>query len=102
MADSIIIEDLGAVRQITLNRPQAFNSFDREMGATFQSALDDAGNDDGVRCIVITGEGRAFCAGQDLKEVTAPDAPNFKVIVEQTYNQSIRRICSIKSQLLQL
>jgi len=100
MADSIIIKDLGAVRQITLNRPKAFNSFDIEMGAAFQNALDEAGNDDGVRCIVIRGEGRAFCAGQDLKEVTAPDAPNFKVIVEKTYNQSIRRICSIKKPVI--
>ena len=100
MANSIITKDLGAVRQITLNRPQAFNSFDREMGAAFQNALDEAGNDDRVRCIVIRGEGRAFCAGQDLKEVTAPDAPNFKVIVEKTFNQSIRRICSIKKPVI--
>ena len=63
-------------------------------------ALDEAGKDDSVRCIVIKGEGRAFCAGQDLKEVTAPDAPNFKVIVEETYNQSIRRICSIKKPII--
>ena len=100
MADSIIIEDKGATRYITLNRPHAFNSFDRKMGAAFQQALDDAGSDEGVRCIVIKGEGRAFCAGQDLKEVTAPDAPNFKVIVEETYNRSIKRICSIKKPIV--
>ena len=100
MADSIIIENNGAIRTITLNRPKAFNSFDREMGPAFQTALDEAGKDDSVRCIVIKGEGRAFCAGQDLKEVTAPDAPNFKVIVEETYNQSIRRICSIKKPII--
>lgn len=100
MADSILIEDKGAVRLITLNRPKAFNSFDRTMGKAFQEALDAAGNDDSVRCIVIKGEGRAFCAGQDLKEVTAPDAPNFKVIVEETYNASIRRICSIKKPII--
>ena len=45
------------------------------MGKTFQEALDAAGQDDSVRCIVIKGEGRAFCVGQDL-EVTAPDAPD--------------------------
>ena len=100
MADSIIIENNGAIRTITLNRPQVFNSFDREMGAAFQTALDEAEKDDRVRCIVIKGEGKAFCAGQDLKEVTAPDAPNFKVIVEETYNQSIRRICSIKKPII--
>ena len=100
MADSIIIENTGAVRIITLNRPKAFNSFDRVMGSAFQTALDEAGRDDSVRCIVIKGEGRAFCAGQDLKEATAPDAPNFKIIVEETYNQSIRRICSIKKPII--
>tara|TARA_B100001564_G_scaffold27122_1_gene20114 strand:- start:126 stop:905 length:780 start_codon:yes stop_codon:yes gene_type:complete len=100
MENSIITDDNGAIRTITLNRPKAFNSFDREMGAAFQTALDEAGKDDSVRCIVIKGEGRAFCAGQDLKEVTAPDAPNFKTIVEETYNQSIRRICSIKTPII--
>jgi 2-(1,2-epoxy-1,2-dihydrophenyl)acetyl-CoA isomerase len=100
MSDSILIEDKGAVRIITLNRPKAFNSFDRTMGKTFQEALDAAGQDDSVRCIVIKGEGRAFCAGQDLKEVTAPDAPDFRVIVEETYNQSIKRICSIKKPII--
>jgi 2-(1,2-epoxy-1,2-dihydrophenyl)acetyl-CoA isomerase len=70
------------------------------MGRAFQQALDNAAEDDNVRCIVITGEGRAFCAGQDLKEVTAPDAPNFKVIVEETYNSSIRRICSMRKPIV--
>ena len=100
MADSIIIEDKGAVRYITLNRPKAFNSFDREMGASFQEALDNAGIDNSVRCIVIKGEGRAFCAGQDLKEVTAPEAPNFKVIVEETHNRSIKKISYIKKPII--
>ena len=70
------------------------------MGRAFQEELDKAASDDSVRCIVITGEGRAFCAGQDLKEVTAPDAPNFKVIVEETYNASIRRICAMRKPIL--
>ena len=100
MTDSIIIENKRSVRFIVLNRPHAFNSFDREMGSAFQQALDNAGSDDSVRCIVIKGEGKAFCAGQDLKEVTAPDAPNFRVIVEETYNRSIKRICSIKKPVI--
>ena len=100
MSESIQITNKGSVRYITLNRPQAFNSFDRVMGRAFQEELDKAASDDSVRCIVITGEGRAFCAGQDLKEVTAPDAPNFKVIVEETYNASIRRICAMRKPIL--
>jgi 2-(1,2-epoxy-1,2-dihydrophenyl)acetyl-CoA isomerase len=100
MSSSIKIENKGAVRHLTFNRPKAFNSFDREMGKAFQEALDDAAVDDSVRCIVITGEGRAFCAGQDLKEVTAPDAPDFKIIVEETYNASIRRICAMRKPII--
>jgi 2-(1,2-epoxy-1,2-dihydrophenyl)acetyl-CoA isomerase len=100
MSESIQIKNKGAVRYITLNRPEAFNSFDRVMGRAFQEELDKAASDDSVRCIVITGEGRAFCAGQDLKEVTAPDAPNFKIIVEETYNASIRRICAMRKPIV--
>jgi len=100
MSESIQIKNKGAVRYITLNRPEAFNSFDRVMGRAFQEELDNAASDDAVRCIVITGEGRAFCAGQDLKEVTAPDAPNFKIIVEETYNASIRRICAMRKPIV--
>ena len=98
MSDSILIEDKGAVRVITLNRPKAFNSFDRTMGKTFQEALDAAGQDDSVRCIVIKGEGRAFCAGQDLKEVTAPDAPDFRVIVERLTIKVSNEFVQLKSQ----
>lgn len=100
MADSILIEDKGAVRYITLNRPKSYNSFNREMGIAFQEALDNASIENSVRCIVIKGEGRAFCAGQDLKEVTAHDAPNFKVIVEETYNNSIKRISYIRKPII--
>jgi 2-(1,2-epoxy-1,2-dihydrophenyl)acetyl-CoA isomerase len=96
MSNSILISNREAVRTITLNRPEVFNSFNRAMGQAFQEALDDAGSDPSVRCVIITGAGRAFCAGQDLKEVTAPDAPDFTVIVEETYNASIRRIPSHK------
>ncbi|PCJ82339.1 MAG: 2-(1,2-epoxy-1,2-dihydrophenyl)acetyl-CoA isomerase [Bacteroidetes bacterium] len=100
MSESIKVENKGGVRFIILNRPHAFNSFDREMGKSFQKELDLAAEDDSVRCLVITGEGRAFCAGQDLKEVTAPDAPDFKIIVEETYNASIRRIFNMRKPII--
>jgi 2-(1,2-epoxy-1,2-dihydrophenyl)acetyl-CoA isomerase len=100
MSNFILISDRSNVRTIALNRPEVFNSFTREMGQQFQQALDAAASDPNVRCVVITGEGRAFCAGQDLKEVTAPDAPDFTVIVEETYNQSIRRIRSMEKPVI--
>ena len=85
---------------ITLNRPDVFNSFDQNMGKSFQSALDEAAGNSSVRCVVITGTGRAFCAGQDLKEVTSENSPGFKVIVEETYNRSIRRICDMEKPVV--
>jgi len=100
MSNFILISDRSNVRTIALNRPEVFNSFTREMGQQFQQALDAAASDPNVRCVVITGEGRAFCAGQDLKEVTAPDAPDFTVIVEETYNQSIRRIRNMEKPVI--
>ena len=100
MSNSISISNRNGVRAIRLNRPEVFNSFNREMGKDFQQALDDAASDSSVRCVIITGEGRAFCAGQDLKEVTAPDAPDFTVIVEETYNQSIRRIRNMEKPVI--
>ena len=100
MADSIIIENNGAIRTITLNRPQAFNSFDREMGAAFQTALDEAEKDDRVRCIVIKGEGKAFCAGQDLIEATQKEGPSLTEIVEEHYNPIIKQIRSIEKPVI--
>ena len=88
------------VLTITLNRPDVFNSFDQDMGKSFQSVLDEAAGDPSVRCVVITGEGRAFCAGQDLKEVTSENSPGFRVIVEETYNRSIRRICDMEKPVV--
>lgn len=68
------VDSSGAVRTLTLNRPQALNSFTMEMHAQLRSALDEAAADASVRCIVLTGAGRGFCAGQDLSDpVIAPD-----------------------------
>ena len=70
-----------------LNRPEVFNSFNREMALKLQSVLDDCENNQEVRAIVLTGNGKAFCAGQDLKEVTSPELnPGFKKILEEHYN----------------
>src|SRR6476620_11743311 len=81
---------------IRLNRPEVFNSFNREMALLLQDTLDKCASDDNIRAIVITGEGKAFCAGQDLKEVTTPELmPGFRKILEEHYNPIIERIRSI-------
>ena len=75
-----------------LNRPEVFNSFNREMALELQSALKDASTDDSVRAVVLTGEGKAFCAGQDLQEVTDPNGPELPKIVSEHYNPIIELI----------
>jgi len=54
---------------LTLNRPEKYNSVTEPMAEELQEALDDAAQNDKVRCVLLTGEGKAFCAGQDLPEV---------------------------------
>ena len=76
MTDSIVLERDGAITKVLLNRPQAFNAFDFEMIERFSSCLMDLAVDDNVRGLVITGAGKAFCAGGDLKWALAfPQGP---------------------------
>lgn len=65
---TVLTEDRGAVRIITLNRPERLNAITEQLIADLNAALVDAQADDGVRAIVLTGAGRAFCAGDDLHE----------------------------------
>ena len=70
----VLVTQSGAVRTLALNRPQALNSFNGELHAALMAALEAAAEDASVRCVVLTGAGRAFCAGQDLADpLVAPD-----------------------------
>jgi 2-(1,2-epoxy-1,2-dihydrophenyl)acetyl-CoA isomerase len=78
--ETLLVERAGHVARITLNRPQVLNSFNAAMLAELRAAIEAAGRDETARCVVLTGAGRAFCAGQDLAELqdgyergTAPD-----------------------------
>jgi len=101
MSESIQKKIENNVAFLYLNRPEVFNSFNREMALLFQSELDTCEADDNVRAIVITGNGKAFCAGQDLKEVTTPELnPGFRKILEEHYNPIIRRIRTIEKPII--
>lgn len=98
---SITNEINDKVAYLSLNRPEVFNSFNREMALLLQSELDAAEKNPEVRAIVITGNGKAFCAGQDLKEVTSPELnPGFKKILEEHYNPIISRIRKIEKPII--
>jgi 2-(1,2-epoxy-1,2-dihydrophenyl)acetyl-CoA isomerase len=64
---TVLVEDSGGVRAITLNRPDKLNSFNAEMNATLRGALNGAA-DESVRAVLLTGAGKGFCAGQDLSD----------------------------------
>ena len=98
----VLISQTASVRTLTLNRPAALNSFTSAMHAELLAALDDAANDAAVRCVVLTGAGRAFCAGQDLADpLVAPDtAPGAQAkdlgrAIELLYKPLVHRLHSM-------
>lgn len=101
MSNSILLKIENNIAYVTLNRPEVFNSFNREMALSLQNVLDDCEQNDDVRAIVLTGNGKAFCAGQDLKEVTSPELnPGFKKILEEHYNPIILRLRHIEKPII--
>lgn len=93
-------EQAGGILRITLNRPDKFNSFNREMALVFQQQLDKAAADKTIRCIYITGEGKAFCAGQDLSEAMDDNGPGIERIVREHYNPIIEKIRSLEKPVV--
>lgn len=90
----------GAVGKILLNRADKYNSFVREMALQMQAALDKAADDALVRAIYISGDGKAFCAGQDLAEAVDGSGPGIKKIVEEHYNPIIKKIRSVEKPVV--
>jgi enoyl-CoA hydratase/carnithine racemase len=70
----LLTEDEAGVRLLTFNRPDALNAFNQDLWYALAAALADAAEDDDLRCVVLTGTGRAFTAGQDLAEMNDPEA----------------------------
>src|SRR6478672_4764222 len=98
---SVLLKIESNIAFINLNRPEVFNSFNREMALSLQKMLDDCEADASVRAIVISGNGKAFCAGQDLKEVTDPKLnPGFRKILEEHYNPIIQKIRTIEKPII--
>jgi 2-(1,2-epoxy-1,2-dihydrophenyl)acetyl-CoA isomerase len=93
-------EITGNVMVITMNRPDKFNSFNRDMSMDMIKALKDAQADMAVRAVVITGEGKAFCAGQDLGEALDPKGPGIEKIVQEHYNPIITLIRNIEKPII--
>ena len=97
---SILLQIKDAVAIITLNRPEKMNAFNREMALLFQTILDDCAADKNIRCIYLTGSGKAFSAGQDLSELVSENPPGFETILAEHYNPIITRIRNIEKPVV--
>lgn len=97
---SIIFTKEAQIGKIVLNRPEVYNSFNREMALAMQESLKVCEADSEIRAIYITGMGKAFCAGQDLQEVTADNGLDIARIIKEHYNPILRQLRQIEKPII--
>ncbi len=103
MSTSILVSVEAGVQRITLNRPDKLNAFNPEMHGMLRAALAQADSDLAIRCVLLTGAGRGFCAGQDLseREVKSGDAPlDLSVTISSYYNPLVRRMRALPKPIV--
>ena len=100
--ESIINIIENGISKIILNRPEVLNSFNKKMAKEFQQALIEANENKTIRAILITGSGKAFCAGQDLLEAAPPgeDLADLGKIIDECYNPIIKLLRSIEKPIV--
>ncbi len=92
MSQTILHEMDGAVAVLRLNRPEKYNSITREMALRLLELLRQCAADPAVRCVVLTGGGKGFCAGQDLGEAEDPTRVDFAKILDEQYNLIVKEM----------
>lgn len=106
LASTVLYEERGAVALVTLNRPAALNSFDRQMHHDLWAAFDQAEANPAIRAMVLTGSGRGFCAGADLSSFDFTHGPDRVAradpgpIIDQAFNPTTRRIQSLRMPII--
>ena len=88
------------VATIRLNRPEVFHSFNTAMAKALQDALDECNSNVDVRAVVLTADGKAFCAGQDLKETLGEQGKSIPDIVENNYNPIIIKMRELSKPIV--
>lgn len=96
----ILYDKKGSVCTITLNRPDVFNAFNDEQSFELQDALKQARKDDEIRVLVITGAGKAFCSGQDLKAISGVEKRSFIDSLQKRYNPIIREMRNMPKPII--
>ncbi len=99
MYETVLIEDRGGVRVVTLNRPDVLNAFDATLGEELLDALTKAEGAVEVRCVVLTGAGRAFCSGADLRGHT-PGETSLGALLRSRYNRIVLRLRTMEKPVI--
>lgn len=97
---TVLLEKYDGVATVTLNRPEVFNSFNGQLVEEVKLALEDCKVDEEVRVIVLTGAGKAFCAGQDLQEIVGDNAPSLSTILSDRLNPLVKLIREIEKPII--
>jgi 2-(1,2-epoxy-1,2-dihydrophenyl)acetyl-CoA isomerase len=106
MPDTVLLRRDGAAATVVLNRPEALNAWTRELGAELLATLRETAADDGVRAVRITGAGRGFSAGADLKDIGAEDArtadgdPDIERLLTERYHPIITLVREMEKPVL--
>ncbi len=98
--NSILFEKTSGVATITLNRPDVFNAFNDEQSYELQDALKAAKKDDEIRVLILTGAGKAFCSGQDLKAIAGAEKRSFIESLTKRYNPIIREMRNMPKPII--
>jgi 2-(1,2-epoxy-1,2-dihydrophenyl)acetyl-CoA isomerase len=98
MADEVLTARAGAVLTVTLNRPEVYNALNRAMHAALRDALEEAADPE-VRAVVVTGAGRGFCSGQDLREFQELSG-SIREALEETYHPNVRAIRALEKPVI--
>lgn len=99
MKEVIFTKEKG-IAQIQINRPEKYNSVRQSVAMDIQKYLDECASDGDIRVVIITGSGRAFCAGQDLGEIVDPNGPDMSIIVSQHFNPIVQKIRNLPKPVI--
>jgi 2-(1,2-epoxy-1,2-dihydrophenyl)acetyl-CoA isomerase len=100
MYQNLILEKQNGKAVIKLNRPEVYNAFNEAMKKELQEALRDVEKDNAVRVVIIAGEGKAFCSGQDLKDAVNMPNRSFKQSLDTGYNPIIRAMRNMPKPII--
>src|SRR5215218_8325081 len=98
--DEVLLERRGRVAIVTLNRPESLNAFNRAQRARLVAVLREVANDAAIRAVVLTGAGRGFSAGADLKDEAMPDGAGTERMVNEEYGASLRAIAAMDKPVI--